>query len=74
MLRKPLRQLIEDQMLRNGLTIVECGLEPVLRLEGLPPHHKDPFDRLIVSQALTENWPVVSHDPLISQYPVRVIW
>lgn len=73
-LHKPLRQLLEDQFRQNRLRVLPVPLEPVLRLDALPPHHKDPFDRLIVAQAMTEGWPVVSHDPLIAQYPVTVIW
>ena len=73
-LRKPLRQLISDQVQQNGLIVAAILLEPVLRLDALPAHHKDPFDRLLVAQALAEGWPVVSHDPAIAQYPVTVIW
>jgi PIN domain nuclease of toxin-antitoxin system len=73
-LRKPLRQLLEDQARQNRLLVLPVPLEPVLRLDTLPAHHKDPFDRLIVAQAVVEGWPVVSHDPLIAQYPVTVIW
>jgi PIN domain nuclease of toxin-antitoxin system len=73
-LRKPLRQLLEDQFRQNRLMVLPVPLEPALRLDALPPHHKDPFDRLIVAQAMTEAWPVVSHDPLIARYPVMVMW
>ena len=73
-LRKLLRQLISDQVEQNGLIVATVHLEPVLRLDALPAHHKDPFDRLLVAQALAEGWPVVSHDPAIPQYPVTVIW
>jgi PIN domain nuclease of toxin-antitoxin system len=72
--RKPLRELLEDQIRRNGLRVLPVPLEAVLRLETLPAHHKDPFDRLIVAQALVEGWSVVSHDPLIARYPVTVLW
>lgn len=73
-LRKPLRQLISDQVQQNGLGVVAVSLEHVLRLDSLPSHHKDPFDRLLVAQALAEGWALVSHDPAIAQYPVTVIW
>lgn len=73
-LRKPLRQLVTDQVQQNGLIILPINLEHTLRLDSLPPHHKDPFDRLIVAQALTEGWPVISHDPTIAFYPVNTIW
>jgi PIN domain nuclease of toxin-antitoxin system len=73
-LRKALRQLVMDQVQQNGLIVAPVNLEPVLRLDTLPSHHKDPFDRIIVAQALAESWPVVSHDPVIAQYPATVIW
>jgi PIN domain nuclease of toxin-antitoxin system len=73
-LRKPLRQLVTDQVQQNGLIVLPVNLEHTLRLDSLPSHHKDPFDRLIVAQALVEGWPVVSHDPAVAQYPVTVIW
>jgi PIN domain nuclease of toxin-antitoxin system len=47
-LRKPLRQLISDQVQQNGFGVVAVSLEHVLRLDSLPSHHKDPFDRLLV--------------------------
>jgi PIN domain nuclease of toxin-antitoxin system len=46
----------------------------VLALERLPVHHKDPFDRLLIAQAMTENAILISHDPLMSKYPIQVIW
>lgn len=41
---------------------------------GLPRHHGDPFDRLIVAQSILENAPVLTRDSLISRYGVPVIW
>jgi PIN domain nuclease of toxin-antitoxin system len=73
-LRQPLKHLIEDQVKRNGMLILPLKFEHVLRLESLPERHKDPFDRLLVAQALEENCVLVSHDPLIAQYPVTTIW
>jgi PIN domain nuclease of toxin-antitoxin system len=49
-------------------------LADVDRLAGLPPHHRDPFDRMLVAQALQEGAPIVSRDPLIAQYQVQIIW
>jgi len=45
-----------------------------LRLRTLPAHHRDPFDRLLVAQALEECLTLVTHDPLIAQYPAAVLW
>ena len=57
-----------------GISALELTEEDTLMAEKLPLLHKDPFDRLIVAQALVEGWPVVSHDPVVAQYPVTVIW
>ena len=45
-LRRALRQLVADQVQQNGLTVLPVTLEHVLRLDSLPAHHKDLFDRL----------------------------
>ena len=73
-LRKPLKRLIDDQVKQNGMLILPVKFEHVLRLESLPELHKDPFDRLLVAQAFEENCVLVSHDPLIAQYPVTTVW
>jgi PIN domain nuclease of toxin-antitoxin system len=72
--RKPLRLLLEDWVRESSLGILPVELEHVLRLDSLPSLHKDPFDRLLVAQALAEDCSLVSHDPAIRQYPVNVIW
>ena len=43
-------------------------------LYQLPNHHRDPFDRLIIAQALTENMPLISPDAMLSKYPLQVLW
>jgi PIN domain nuclease of toxin-antitoxin system len=49
-------------------------LEHVLGVANLPLIHKDPFDRLLVSQAVVEGADLVSADQVVRQYPVRVFW
>ncbi len=44
------------------------------RLRALPPHHRDPFDRLLVAQALEERLTIVTHDRLIAAYAVARLW
>ena len=41
---------------------------------GLPSHHRDPFDRLLVAQALVENVPIISADAILDQYGVTRVW
>jgi PIN domain nuclease of toxin-antitoxin system len=43
-------------------------------LVALTYHHRDPFDRMIVAQAMVEQMPIVSIDPALDAYPIRRIW
>lgn len=44
------------------------------KLDTLPPHHRDPFDRMLVAQALVDGIPIVTRDPWMSHYGVQTIW
>jgi PIN domain nuclease of toxin-antitoxin system len=70
----PLSQLIEDQQRVNGLQLLPIEPDHIYALGQLPYHHKDPFDRLLIAQALTENLPMVSADPVFKDYSVQIIW
>lgn len=50
------------------------GLPHILRLETLPYHHKDPFDRIIIAQALAEQVPIVTKDLIFSDYGINRQW
>jgi PIN domain nuclease of toxin-antitoxin system len=60
----------------KGLKVAGLGLKSahVLRTFGLPDHHRDPFDRLLVAQALHEDCAIVTSDAMIARYPVNIIW
>ena len=73
-LGRPLRFLLGDWRHGSSLGILPVQLEHVLRLDSLPPLHKDPFDRLLVAQALVEDCVLVSQDPVVAQYSVKVLW
>lgn len=73
-LHRPLAEIIADQQRTNGISILEVTLDHVLALHQLPNHHKDPFDRLLISQACVERVSLVSDDLVIRQYPVTVFW
>jgi len=48
--------------------------EHIFNLERLPPMHKDPFDRILIAQAISENMPILTRDRNIPLYPVETIW
>jgi PIN domain nuclease of toxin-antitoxin system len=73
-LTRPLGQIIAEQQTANGLQVLSVNLAHVLALQALPPHHKDPFDRLLIAQAKSEGLDIVSKDPEFSAYGVPVIW
>jgi PIN domain nuclease of toxin-antitoxin system len=62
------------QMARNHIEALPVNLDHVLRVESLPAHHRDPFDRLLIAQSLEEALPIVTADPVFSLYPVTTIW
>jgi PIN domain nuclease of toxin-antitoxin system len=59
---------------------IDCGFEPLAislphaeRAGGLPPHHRDPFDRMLVAQAMSEGMTLVTRDPAFVPYDVDLI-
>ncbi len=70
----PLNELIDQQCLKNGLQILAIETAHIYALKNLPPHHNDPFDRLILVQAQTENLTLISADSVFKHYEVDCIW
>jgi PIN domain nuclease of toxin-antitoxin system len=56
-------------LLDNGYSELPIGSEHVVSIEGLPPIHKDPFDRILVAQAQVEGITLLTADPVVAQYP-----
>lgn len=73
-LDRPLEQFIPEQLRANDFQILEIGLRPVMQVQQLPWHHKDPFDRLLIAQALAEDIAIVSADAVFTRYGVKRIW
>ena len=59
---------------RAGLQILSVELPHVLALESLPNPHRDPFDRLLIAQAVAEDLTVLTADKVFSEYPIKTIW
>ncbi len=57
----------------SGVTLLPIDLGDVVAVAALPPHHGDPFDRMIVAQARVRGIPVLSGDPSLARYDVEVI-
>jgi PIN domain nuclease of toxin-antitoxin system len=70
----PAGPFLTDQLRSNHVQLLPVSLSHVLRVEELPLHHRDPFDRLLIAQSIEEGWPIVTADPWFARYPVEVIW
>lgn len=58
----------------NGIGLLPIELRHTCEVARLPRHHRDPFDRLLIAQALTEGVSVVSADSAFDAYPVQRVW
>lgn len=70
----PLATLVTAFQQNNQLQILSVTLDHVFALDNLPLHHKDPFDRILIGQANSENASLVSSDGIFTNYPVNLVW
>lgn len=73
-LSKPFRSWVDTAIADMCLTVLPVSLDHIERQLALPFHHRDPFDRLLVSQALSEGVPLVSRDEIFDAYGADRIW
>lgn len=69
-----LEHFIPEQVALNAIENLPIVLSHVLHVYTLPDYHRDPFDRLLISQAQLEGLSILTVDSQISQYPVKVLW
>lgn len=65
---------IREEMNAYGMELLPIRYEHILQLESLPHNHGDPFDRLLVAQAITESIPILTGDVAFKHYPVKLLW
>lgn len=73
-LAEPLSSFMEREIVTNRFRVLHIEPRHVAPLTNLPFHHRDPFDRLLVAQAMTEQIPIVSIDAVLDAYPVTRLW
>ena len=73
-LPQPPEVLIPAERNLRGVESLPFDEESALYGTRLPPLHRDPFDRMLIAQAVAHGLAIVTPDPLITQYPVRVLW
>lgn len=76
--RLPLPQpppgFVPQQREIHGIAALPIDEESALHITRLPDLHRDPFDRMLVSQAIVHGLILLTPDPLVTQYPARTLW
>jgi PIN domain nuclease of toxin-antitoxin system len=73
-LNRPYEDFMREAIDKNGFSYLHIEPKHTASLITLPHHHKDPFDRLLVAQALVEGIGIVSHDSRLDSYGVTRLW
>lgn len=71
---EPFESFLPEQLKLNGFDLFNINWQHVAQVHSLPFNHRDPFDRLIISQSLVEGMPIVSADSAFDSYGVTRIW
>jgi len=73
-LGQPVEKFVQNFMSAYKTKILDISLPHIYQTQLLPLHHRDPFDRLLIAQAATEQIPIVSSDGIFDQYEIKRIW
>jgi PIN domain nuclease of toxin-antitoxin system len=73
-LAEPPRRYVPKRLTQQGIHPLSVTHEHSLKVYDLPPHHRDPFDRLIIAQAIMEEMTVLTADRAFAKYAVEVLW
>lgn len=70
----PVQRYVAEHLAANAFRLLEIAIPHVGRVESLATHHGDPFDRLLIAQAIEEDLAIVTADPVFRKYGVKRIW
>lgn len=73
-LQSPILNYFKDIRINSGIELINLTHEDIEGTSALPQIHSDPFDRLIISQALNRGMSIISPDKKFNKYPIRVIF
>jgi PIN domain nuclease of toxin-antitoxin system len=65
---------IESSLEPAGITLLPISFADTVRVMNLSLHHRDPFDRILIAQAIERSLTIVSCDAVFTQYPIQVHW
>jgi PIN domain nuclease of toxin-antitoxin system len=73
-LEQPYDPFVPEQVEMNGFNLLPLRIIHMAKVAALPFHHRDPFDRLLAAQCLTEDFSLISVDAAFDSYGVRRLW
>ncbi len=73
-IKDTLERFVDEHIWRNAIDILPIKTTHLYQIPNLQHHHRDPIDRLLISQCLDEKMPILSADTIFDQYGVRRIW
>jgi PIN domain nuclease of toxin-antitoxin system len=73
-LGEPYRAFMHRKIVRNHFDLLYVSVDHAAAVSVLPFHHRDPFDRMLVAQAMVEQIPIVSGDRAFDAYPITRLW
>lgn len=73
-LARPVHRFVSEQLAANSFSLLAVAMPHVAKIEKLPWQHRDPFDRLLIAQAITEKLTVVTADRAFSGYDLDLLW
>jgi PIN domain nuclease of toxin-antitoxin system len=74
LLPEPTGPYIVKKLAENRIETLPVSLDHVLKIETLPLHHRDPFDRILIAQSLKENLPLITSDSVFNHYDIELVW
>lgn len=72
-LAQPLERFIPEQLQLNDFRLLDLDFRHICKVESLPFHHRDPFDRLLIAQASVEKMTILTADSEFSRYSIKII-
>lgn len=73
-LQKSFPDFVDEQIQINDFQLLPIETSHIKIVSSLPLHHRDPFDRMLIAQAITENMPIISADSAFDSYGVTRLW
>lgn len=70
----PFKEFLEQQLSVNSIDLLDIKIDHLVVIATLPFHHRDPFDRLLIAQAMVEDLPILSADSSFDAYSINRLW